>query len=137
VDARCGRARRRVSGTRKKKRPRKQSPFQKKQEQAIKIPDDALAKKSPDYSAAQAEVKKATAARRKEMPPPLEKLAVVMETDPEPPVHHVLHRGQHNVPAAEVQPGVPAALDPQNRFRVDGRPPGQISSGRRLAFARW
>src|SRR5262249_44860208 len=23
------------------------------------------------------------------------------------------------------------------RFRVEGRPPGQISSGRRLAFARW
>src|SRR5262245_12075409 len=119
------------------KRTPEQATLLKKHEQAIKISEDDLAKKFPDYGAVRAEVKKAAAARRKELPPPLEKLAVVMETDPEPPVHHVLHRGQHHVPAAEVQPGVPAALDPQHRFRIDGRPPGQISSGRRLAFARW
>jgi hypothetical protein len=109
----------------------------KKHEQAIKISDDELTKRFPDYATVRADVTKAIAARRAELPAPLEKLAVVMETDPEPPVHHVLHRGQHNVHAAEVQPGVPAALDPQSRFRVDGRPSGQISSGRRLAFARW
>jgi hypothetical protein len=119
------------------KRTPEQATLLKKHEQAIKISDDDLAKKFPDYGAVRAEVRKAIAARRKELPPPLEKLAVVMETDPEPPVHHVLYRGQHHVPAAEVQPGIPAALDPQNRFHVDGRPPGQISSGRRLAFARW
>jgi len=119
------------------KRTPEQAALLKKHEQAIKISDDDLAKKFPDYAAVRAEVNKGIAARRKELPPPLEKLAVVMETDPEPPVHHVLHRGQHHVPAAEVQPGVPAALDPQNHFRIDGRPPGQISSGRRLAFSRW
>jgi len=119
------------------KRTPEQTMLLKNHEQAIKISDDDLANKFPDYGAVRAEIKKAIAVRRKEQPPPLEKLAVVMETDPEPPVHHVLHRGQHHVPAAEVQPGVPAALDPQNRFRIDGRPPGQISSGRRLAFARW
>jgi len=123
--------------TSENKRTQEQAALLKKHEKAIKITDDDLAKKFPDYAAVRAEVKKAIATRRRELPPPLEKLAVVMEADPEPPVHHVLHRGLHNVPAAEVQPGVPAALDPRDRFRVDGRPPGQISSGRRLAFARW
>src|SRR5439155_773698 len=82
----------------------------------------------------------ATRARREEHQRTTERLQRqirALEADPEPPVHHVLHRGQHHIPAAEVQPGVPAALDPQDRFRIDGRPPGQISSGRRLAFARW
>jgi hypothetical protein len=123
--------------TAENKRTSEQAALVKKHEGAIKISDDDLAKKFADYQSVRSEVRKAIAARRAELPPPLEKLAAVVETDPEPPVHHVLHRGLHNMPAAEVQPGVPAALDPQQRFRVDGRPPGQISSGRRLAFARW
>jgi hypothetical protein len=68
------------------------------------------------------------------MPPPLEKMAVLIETDPNPPPHHVLRRGQHNAPTQEVQPGVPASLDPRHRFHIEPRPHG---TGRRLAFARW
>jgi hypothetical protein len=53
-------------------------------------------------------------------------------------MHHVLRRGLHNAPGAEVQPGVPAALTlPGNEFRVGPRPEGRISTGRRSAFARW
>src|SRR5262249_19660344 len=109
----------------------------KKHQQAIQISDDTLAKRFPEYGAVRAEVQKAIAARRKELPLPLEKLAVLVETDPNPPVHHVLRRGLHKAPGAEVQPGVPAALDPGGRYRVDPRPPERVSSGRRLAFARW
>ncbi len=61
-----------------------------------------------------------------------------VETDPNPPVHHVLRRGQHNQPDREVQPGVPAAFSTSaNLFHVEPRPPGSVSSGRRTAFARW
>jgi hypothetical protein len=120
-----------------KDRTPEQAALVKKHEQAVKISDDDLAKRFPEYAAVRAEVRKAVAARRRELPPPLEKLAVLVETDANPPVHHVLRRGLHNAPAAEVQPGVPAALGPRDRFRLDPRPPGRVSSGRRLAFARW
>lgn len=47
-------------------------------------------------------------------------------------------RGQHNQPGQEVKPGVPAALStPANSFRIEPRPMGSISSGRRTAFATW
>lgn len=69
---------------------------------------------------------------------PAEKLAVVVETDPHPPVHHVLRRGLHNAPGREVQPGVPAALcTSANVYRLGPQPKGVISTGRRSAFARW
>jgi hypothetical protein len=69
---------------------------------------------------------------------PPEKLAVLVETDPHPPAHHVLRRGLHNAPGREVQPGVPAALCASaNVYRLGTRPKGSISSGRRSAFARW
>jgi hypothetical protein len=79
-----------------------------------------------------------TVAGRAQSKEPPEKLAVLVETDPHPPVHHVLRRGLHNSPGKEVQPGVPAALcRPGNTYRLGPRPKGSISSGRRSAFARW
>jgi hypothetical protein len=105
---------------------------------AVKVSDDGLAKRFPEYAALREDVRKAVAAREKERPPPLDQRSVLVETDPNPPVHHVLLRGQHNQPGPEAQPGVPAALTlPGNDFRVEPRPEGRISSGRRSAFARW
>jgi hypothetical protein len=53
-------------------------------------------------------------------------------------VHHLLRRGQHGLPGKEVQPGVPVALcTTTNTYRVESRPKGQVSSGRRTAFANW
>ena len=73
-----------------------------------------------------------------EPPPPLVKLAVIVETDPKPLPHHLLRRGRHNAPGKVVQPGVPAALStPGNTYRVESHPPGRTSSGRRSALARW
>jgi hypothetical protein len=123
--------------TEEKKRTPEQVALLKKHEQAVTIREDDLAKRFPDYGVVRAEVQKAIAARKQQLPPPLKQLAVLVETDPNPPVHHVLRRGQHNAPAAAVEPGVPAALDPGSHFRIDPRPAGRISSGRRLAFARW
>jgi hypothetical protein len=78
------------------------------------------------------------AARERERPPPLETLSALVETDPSPPVHHLLIRGVHGSPGKEVQPGVPAVLcSADNGYRLEPRPKGKISSGRRAAFARW
>src|SRR5262249_38777777 len=77
------------------------------------------------FAAVQAEVQKAVAARRKELPPPLEKLAVLVETDPNPPVPHVLRRGLHNAPAPEGQPGGPAALGTRAPLPIDPPPPAR------------
>jgi hypothetical protein len=101
----------------------------------IKVGEEELAKRFPEYAAVHAQVKKAIAERRKDLPP-LEKLAVLVETDPKPPVHHLLRRGLHNAPGPEVQPGVPAALDPRNTFHIESSPRG-AGTGRRTAFARW
>jgi hypothetical protein len=122
--------------TPKEKRSAEQAALLKKQKSVVKVSDDDLARRFPEFGKMRAEVQKAIAARRGELPP-LETLAVLVETDPHPPVHHVLRRGLHNAPGPEVQPGVPAVLDPQHRFHVEPLPRGRISSGRRLAFARW
>src|SRR5262249_51930163 len=71
-------------------------------------------------------------------PRPLERLSVFVETDPNPPVHRLLRRGLHNQPGREVQPGVPAALSTKaNTFRIEPRPAGRGSTGRRSPLARW
>lgn len=83
-------------------------------------------------------IQQAIAAREKERPRPLEKLAVVTETDANPPAHHILRRGQHNAPGREVQPGVPAALcTTANVYRLQPHPAGRVATGRRSAFAQW
>jgi hypothetical protein len=109
-----------------------------KQHKEAEVSDDDLGKRFPEFAAVREQVGKAVAAREKERPPPLDRLAVLVETDPNPPAHHVLLRGQHGAPGPEVQPGVPAALTlPGNEFRLPPRPEGQVSTGRRSAFARW
>src|SRR5207302_1376285 len=83
------------------------------------------AKRFPEYAAVRDQVRKAIVEREKEKPKPLETIAVFVETDPKPPVHHLLLRGQHNAPGKEVQPGVPAILcGPKNTFEVSPRPEG-------------
>jgi len=53
-------------------------------------------------------------------------------------VHHILKRGLHGQPGAEVQPGVPAALiTPKNIYQIEQRQAGHVSTGRRTAFAKW
>ncbi len=102
------------------------------------ISDDELAKRFPEYAALRDQVKQTVAEREKDRPKPAEMLAAFVETDANPAVHHVLKRGQHGQPGAEVQPGVLAALStPTNRFQIDPRPPGRVSTGRRTAFAKW
>jgi mono/diheme cytochrome c family protein len=109
-----------------------------KQHKEAEVSDDDLGQRFPEFAAVREQVRQAVAAREKERPPPLDRLAVLVETDPNPPAHHVLLRGQHGAPGPEVQPGVPAALTlPGNDFRLPPRPAGQVSSGRRTAFARW
>ena len=102
------------------------------------ISDDELAKRFPEYAALRDSVKQTIAEREKDRPKPAEKLAAFVETDPKPPAHHVLKRGQHSQPGEEVQPGVVAALGtPKNTYAIAPRPEGRVSSGRRTAFASW
>src|SRR5207245_282109 len=103
----------------------------------INVSDDEVAKRYLEYGAVRKQVRQAIAERRMELPPPLEKLAVLVDTEARPPVHHLLRRGLHHTPGAEVQPGVPAALDPQNAFRIVSPPSGTVGTGRRSALARW
>jgi hypothetical protein len=103
-----------------------------------KLNDDELAKRFPAFAAERERVNKAIAEREKDRPPPLPQLSVFVETDPNPPKHHVLKRGQHNAPGAEVEPGVPAAFcTASNVYRIDPKPAGRVSTGRRTAFAKW
>ncbi|HKI34494.1 MAG TPA: DUF1549 and DUF1553 domain-containing protein [Gemmataceae bacterium] len=104
----------------------------------VKLTDDDLAKRFPAFASLREDVQKTIAVREKERPPPLEKVAAFVETDPSPPPHHVLKRGQHNAPGAEVAPGVPAAFcTSANVYRPEPKPAGRVSSGRRTAFAKW
>ena len=105
---------------------------------ALAIGDDDLAKRFPEYAALRDRVRKTLAQRQKDRPAPLDRLAVFVETDPRPAVHHLLRRGQHNQPGREVHPGVPAAFSTSaNPFRIEPPRPGQVSTGRRTALARW
>jgi hypothetical protein len=114
---------------------------------AAAISDEDLRKRFPELAAVQEQAKKAQAAREKERPKPLDAISAFFETDPKPPVHHVLLRGQHNAPGHEVQPGVPATFcSANNQYQLSPlAPPGRgvggegqsVSTGRRTAFARW
>jgi hypothetical protein len=122
----------------KEKRTAAQQALLKTHAKAVEIGDDDLAKRFPEYAALRDRVKQTVAEREKDRPKPLDKIAAFVETDPTPAAHHVLKRGLHNQPGDEVRPGVPAALTtPANAFRIDPRPAGRLSSGRRTAFARW
>lgn len=121
-----------------KKRTAEQNELLKTHAKATQITDADLAKRFPDLTGLREQVKQSSTTREKDRPRPLDKLSAFFETDANPPVHHVLRRGQHNQPGDEVQPGVPSAFVAANNvYRVADRSPGQISTGRRLAFARW
>jgi len=107
----------------------------KKHVEPLKIGEDDVAKRFPEFAAIREEVRKAIAARERERPAPLEKLAVAVEVAPHPPAHHLLLRGQHNKPGQEVQPGALAALTtPGNTYTVA---PAAYGSGRRSGLAHW
>jgi hypothetical protein len=119
----------------------KQSAEQKKlletHARVIAISDDDLAKRFPEFAKLRRQMQVTLAACEKERPAPLPRIAAYVETDPSPPVHHILRRGQHNRPGEEVEPRVLAALqNPGNDFHVEKRP-GLLSTGRRSALARW
>jgi hypothetical protein len=122
----------------KDKRTAAQAALLKKNAEVVKITDDALARRFPEYAALRDGVNKTIVEREKDRPPPPERIAAVFETDPNPPAHHLLKRGQHGQPGAEIPPGVIAAVStPTNAFAVAPRPAGRVSTGRRTAFARW
>lgn len=119
----------------REKRTAEQQALVKKHVESIKISDEDVAKRFPEYAAVREQVNKAVAGRERERPAPLEKLAVAVEVQAQPPAHHLLQRGLHNKPGKEVQPGVPAALTtPGNRYTIA---PVAYGTGRRSAFARW
>jgi hypothetical protein len=124
--------------TPKEKRTAEQQKLLKAHAKAVTISNDELGKRFPEYAAFRDRTRKTVAAREKDRPRLLERVAAFVETDPKTPAHHLLRRGLHNRPGREVQPGVPAAFcTAANTFRLDPRPQGQVSTGRRSAFARW
>lgn len=124
--------------TPKEKRTAVQQGLLKAHAKLVDIDDNVLIKRFPEYDALRLQVQKAVAEREKDRPQPLEKLAAYVETDASPPVHHLLKRGVHSKPGEEVQPGVLSALTTtKNLLRIDSRPVGQVTTGRRTALARW
>ena len=124
--------------TKKEKRTPAQTAILKKHATAIADGDDQLAKRFPEFAALRDRVTEVVAKREKDRPTPAERVAAFVETDPNPPVHHVLKRGQHGHPGTVVRPGAIAALStPKNTFAIDPRPAGKTSTGRRMAFANW
>jgi hypothetical protein len=120
-----------------KKRSAEEKALLKTHAKAVQITDEDLAKRFQDYVAVRRSILEAVASREKQFPPPAERIAAIVETGAEPPVHHLLLRGQHSAPGPQVAPGVPAAFcSPGNAYRLVAGAEGQ-SSGRRLAFARW
>jgi hypothetical protein len=122
----------------KDKRTDAQKGLLKKHAKAVEIPDADLAKRFPEYAALRDRVKQTVAEREKERPRPLDQVAAFVETDPSPPAHHVLKRGDRGSPGKEVTPGVPAALSTSaNAYRLEPPPKGRVSTGRRTALANW
>jgi hypothetical protein len=127
-----------ANSTAEDKRTEEQKNLLKKHAEQLKVSDDDLAKRFKEFAGVRDQILKAVAEREKERPSALDTIAAFFETDPQPMVHHLLVRGQHNTPGQEVQPGVPAALcSADNTFRIEDRPDGRVSTGRRTALARW
>jgi hypothetical protein len=123
--------------TAKDKRTAAQKALLKTHAKAAEVSDDDLAKRFPEYASFRERTKQTITEREKDRRRP-ETIAAFVETDPAPPAHHLLRRGQHGQPGAEVRPGVPAALGTSgNAFHIAPRPAGQVTSGRRTAFANW
>lgn len=122
----------------KDKRSNEQKSLLKAHAKTVEISDAELANRFPEYAAFRDQISKSITAREKERPSQPEKIAAFVETDPNPALHHILKRGQHGQPGSEVQPGVLAVLsNSKNPYKIDTRPAGQVTSGRRTAFARW
>src|SRR5439155_8130519 len=103
----------------KEKQTKEQQQLLKMHGQTVAVTDDDLAKRFPEYDALRKQVRQTIARREQDRPAPLPKLSVFVETDPNPPMHHLLRRGQHNRPGEKVQPGVPAAFcSMANTYRV-------------------
>lgn len=104
----------------------------------VDISDDDLAKRFPEFAAYRDRVQRTVADREKDRPAPPQKIAAFVETDANPATHHLLKRGQHNLPGEEVHPGVPAKLNAaKNSFQIEPRTAGRVSTGRRTALAKW
>ena len=102
-------------------------------EKAVAVTDAEVAKAlSADERAAVADLRTRLAAFDGKKPPPPPVAMGLADRPGPPPKTHLLERGDLASPAAEVRPGVPAALAGASAVELpaDGR-------GRRLALARW
>ncbi|MCH7990591.1 MAG: PSD1 domain-containing protein, partial [Planctomycetes bacterium] len=73
---------------------------------------------------------------RKFKAPELAQALCIKEHGPNPPVTHVLIRGNPHAPGKEVQPGFPSVLSPEQP-KIPDSIPDAASSGRRLVLANW
>lgn len=115
----------------RRKHYRNQHPHGEKATEAeLKSAFPEYAKKAEESAA---EVKQAEAQKIN-----LPTIRALYDQDAEPPVTHILQRGDALKPGAPVEPNVPAVLDdPASPFRVPAIAKGAHTTGRRLAFAQW
>lgn len=103
----------------------------------LEVDDEALTAAFADFAAEQEAAQRAIDQVEAQRPAPLETVALLTDVVSEPPVHHLLERGNYNQPGDEVPPDVPAWLSGE-AVPYDVAAAGAHSgSGRRAALARW
>lgn len=124
--------------TKEKERTDDMKALLKKHEALWQIKDDGVMGRFPELGAGYNALTESAKKREGERPVQLPQIATVTDPAIEPPLHHILVRGNYAAEGDAVQPGVPAILcTPDNSYRATALDENQKSSGRRLALARW
>jgi hypothetical protein len=127
-----------VTETKEDKRSAEEKALVEKHRKLLDVDDGELEKRFAELARVKAATREAIERLERSRPEPLAAIAALADTDPQPPAHHVLNRGQVNDPGAEVLPAIPAVLCREAAPPVlAAKPPSGRSSGRRLALARW
>jgi len=109
----------------------------KQHESLVQIQGEQLARRFPELSAGYRSLTEAIKKKEEQKPTSLPQVAALTDVTPNPPPHHLLARGNYSNPVRPVEPGVPSVFCTGNNVFQVSILPGQKSSGRRLAFARW
>ncbi len=122
----------------------------------VDVSAEALKAKFPVFASASETLREAIKTRESQKPAPLDRIAATFEPTNQPPLHHLLVRGNHANEGKEIGPGAPAVFQVSFQGTArQARHPGEgsdnvpepakkledgsmaHSSGRRLALAHW
>ena len=126
-----------VAGTDEEKRSAVQKYLAEKFRETLKITDEALVKRFPEFKPEVENSKKNVDELKKKLRPKPQ-IRALFDMGGEPSAAYLLRRGDAQNPGDLVQPGVPSVLKAGIApYRVITPESNRESSGRRLALARW